>query len=73
MRNHTNKDQVHAADHLPILKTNNLFCVYNMIELELSHLMPPTIELQDKSAYIFRKEASKPQLAVRIFLSFFVY
>ena len=63
LRNHTAKEKTSHVNHLPILKHDGLFCLYNMLELLIKHYMPPK-HLLDDVGYIFRKEASIPQIAV---------
>ena len=63
LKNHTAKEKTSHVHHLPILKHDGLFCLYNMLELLIKHYMPPKHLLEDVG-YIFRKEASIPQIAV---------
>ena len=63
LKNHTAKQHLVHVDHLPIIKRNDLFCTYNMLDLVIKLYMPPKNLLEDVG-YIFRKESSQPQIAV---------
>ena len=63
LKNHTAKQHLAHVNHLPILKHDGLFCLYNMLELVIKHYMPPKHLLED-IGYIFWKEASIGQIAV---------
>ena len=63
LKNHTAKEKTSHVHHLPILKHDDLFCLWNMLDLVINHYMPPK-HLMEDVGYIFRKEALIPQIAV---------
>jgi len=47
---------------LSLIKHDGLFCLWNLLDLSINHFMPPK-HLMEDVGYIFRKEASIPQIA----------
>ena len=41
LKSHTKKEHLSHVNHLPIIKTNTLFCVYTMLKHLIEVLMPP--------------------------------
>ena len=67
LKSHTKKEHLSHVNHLPIIKTNTLFCVYTMLKHLIVVLMPPQRYFREDCGFIFRKEASQSQIAVSTF------